>query len=78
MFPNFNYLTPLNFGRDVSQSVMGTQMAASYVGIMVVPAVFGLLGQQLGTGLFPAYLLLFYLVMATATRVVKTRLHPAI
>lgn len=78
MFPNFNYLTPLNFGRDVSQSVMGTQMAASYVGIMVVPAVFGLLGQQLGTGLFPAYLLLFYLVMAAATRVVKTRLHPTI
>ena len=27
MFPNFNYLTPQNFGADISQSVMGTQMA---------------------------------------------------
>lgn len=71
MFPNFNYLTPQNFGEDISQSVIGLQMAASYVGIMLAPAVCGLLGQWLGMGIFPVYLLAFYVAMAAATRRVK-------
>lgn len=75
LFPNFNYLTPQNFGEDISQSVMGTQMAASYVGIMIVPAVFGILGQAVHMGIFPFYLLVFYLAMMLATGKVKAALH---
>ena len=71
LFPNFNYLTPENFGADVSQSVMGTQMAVSYVGIMLVPALFGVLGQWMGVELFPFYLLIFYVVMLGMTGKVK-------
>lgn len=71
LFPNFNYLTPRNFGEEVSQSVMGTQMAASYVGIMIVPAVCGLLGQLIDMSIFPLYLLAFYLIMTAALRKVK-------
>ena len=56
MFPNFTYLTPQNFGEDISQSVIGVQIAASNVGIMVMPAVCGLLGQFFGMGVFPIYL----------------------
>ncbi len=67
LFPNFNYLTPQNFGKDVSQSVMGTQMAASYLGIMLAPAFCGLLGQRISMGIFPVYLMAFYLIMAAAT-----------
>ncbi len=68
MFPNFNYLTPQNFGEEASQSVMGTQMAASYIGIMAAPAVCGLLGQMFHMGIFPFYLLVFYLVMLAFTQ----------
>lgn len=68
LFPNFNYLTPQNFGEDVSQSVMGTQMAASYAGIMLAPAVCGLLGQSMGMGIFPVYLAAFYVILLVATR----------
>lgn len=75
LFPNFNYLTPRNFGEEASQSVMGTQMAASYVGIMAAPAVCGLLGQWLSMGIFPIYLAAFYLVMLLATRRLKRLLH---
>ena len=71
MFPNFNYLTPRNFGADVSQAVIGTQMAASYVGIMLAPAVCGLLGQWIHMGVFPFYLAFFYLLMLAATRRVR-------
>lgn len=27
VFPNLIYLTPINFGEDISQSIMGSQMA---------------------------------------------------
>ena len=67
LFPNFNYLTPQNFGADVSQSVMGTQMAASYVGIMLAPAACGLLGQTIGMGIFPVYLAAFYVLLVVVT-----------
>ena len=75
LFPNFNYLTPQNFGEDVSQSVMGTQMAASYVGIMAAPAACGILGQFFGMGIFPPYLLAFFMIMIVSTRKAKSILQ---
>lgn len=71
LFPNFNYLTPQNFGADISQSVMGTQMAMSYIGIMLAPAICGVLGQFINMGVFPVYLFALYAVMITATKRVK-------
>ena len=38
IFPNMLHLTPQNFGEDISQSVIGIEMAASYTGIMLAPA----------------------------------------
>lgn len=67
LFPNFNYLTPQNFGEDASQSVIGTQMAAAYLGIMLAPALCGILAQFMGMWIFPFYLLAFYLIMVFAT-----------
>lgn len=75
LFPNFNYLTPQNFGEDASQSVMGTQMAASYVGIMAAPAVCGILGQFFGMGIFPPYLMAFFMIMIVSSRKVKSILQ---
>ena len=72
LFPNFNYLTPENFGSDISQSVIGIQMASAYIGIMVAPAVCGLLGQVFGMVIFPFYLILFYAIMIPVTIYVKT------
>ena len=67
VFPNMTYLAPLNFGRDVSQSVIGSQMAAAYVGIMALPPLFGLLTQFIGAWLMPWYLLLLTALMIYAT-----------
>ena len=72
LFPNFNYLTPENFGSDISQSVIGIQMASAYIGIMVAPAVCGLLGQVFGMVIFPFYLILFYAIMIPVTVRIKT------
>ena len=72
LFPNFNYLTPENFGSDISQSIIGIQMASAYIGIMIAPTVCGLLGQVFGMVIFPFYLIVFYAIMIPVTIRIKT------
>ncbi len=67
LFPNFNYLAPESFGKDVSESVISLQMAAAYVGILVGPLLCGLLGQNLGMFIFPPYIICAFMLMAIIT-----------
>ena len=66
LYPNFVYLTPRNFGRDVSQSIMGSQSASAYLGLIAVPPLFGLLVNSFGVGLYPPFLALVYGVLLAA------------
>ena len=70
IFPNLAHLTPHIYGKDISQSVIGTQMTFSYLGIMLAPALFGLLAQVFGTGLFPFYNLLLFILHIASTLVI--------
>ncbi|MBR3057228.1 MAG: MFS transporter [Clostridiales bacterium] len=63
MFPNFNYLTPENFGEKRSPAIIGTQMAVSSFAILTGPVICGLIGQWLGMRSFPFYLVAFYILM---------------
>lgn len=40
--PNLLYLTPQNFGEELSQSATGIQVAATHCGMLIAPALFGL------------------------------------
>ena len=66
LYPNLVYLTPRNFGRDVSQSVMGTQSAMAYIGLMAVPPLFSLLVSVVGGQLFVPFLALMYGLLLAA------------
>ncbi len=63
LYPNLVHLTPFNFGRDISQSVMGLQMALASAGIMIVPSVFGWLAQSFGVELFAMFIFVFFAIM---------------
>lgn len=63
MFPNLTYLAPINFGADISQSMIGTQMAASNLSFMIAPLLCGLLGQFLGMGIYPMCLAGLFLLL---------------
>lgn len=63
LYPNLVHLTPYNFNREISQSVMGVQMAMASIGIMVIPALFGFAAQKFGTMLFPPYLAILFVIM---------------
>lgn len=66
--PNIMHLTPRNFGEAVSGSVIGSQMAAAYFGIMVAPPVFGILAERMDVSVFPIYLLLWCILFGISTR----------
>lgn len=63
IFPNMIHITPHNFGKDISQSVIGSQIATSYMGIMLMPPLFGVLAGILGIWIFPVFLIIFFSLM---------------
>ena len=67
VFPNLTHLTPINFSKETSQSIVSSQMAACNIGIMLVPLLFGILAQKLSTDIFPYFNMILYVVMVTAT-----------
>lgn len=64
VYPSMLHATPDTFGADVSQSVIGVQMASAYVGTTFMPPLFGMLSEILGIGLYPVYLAVFLVLMA--------------
>jgi fucose permease len=68
VYPSIIHMTPANFGKGNSQAVIGVQMASAYMGSTLMPPLFGLLGQNLGMGLYPFYVLLFAGLMFLMTR----------
>ena len=67
IYPSIIHETPINFGREVSMSMTGLQMATAYVGTCLVPPLFGLLAQYVTPALYPwalAVILVLMFVMA--------------
>lgn len=63
LYPNMVHLTPIRFGAQRSQAVMGSQMAAAYIGILSMPALTGFLAQKFSTDIFPYCLAVLYGIM---------------
>lgn len=67
VYPCIIHSTPVNFGRENSQSLVGIQMASAYTGSTLMPPIFGLLAQFIHIGLYPYYLLAFAILMLVMT-----------
>lgn len=74
-FPNLSYLVPTLFGRDISQSVIGMQLASTYLGIMVMPSVFGQIAENLSAGLFPYFLFVLMILFVFSAVLLKKALR---
>ena len=73
IYPSQIHATPQVFGKTHAQALIGMQMASAYIGITLVPPLFGLLADSAGLRLFPFFLLLFLTVMALLTEQVHGR-----
>jgi fucose permease len=63
IYPCVIHSTPVHFGSDNSQALIGIQMACAYSGSLIMPAVFGLIANHISTALYPHYLCIIVIVM---------------
>ena len=64
IYPCIIHATPTHFGKEKSQAIIGVQMAAAYIGTMLMPPLFGILANHLSISLLPIYLLVLLAIMA--------------
>ncbi|MGL4345401.1 MAG: MFS transporter [Cellulosilyticaceae bacterium] len=70
IYPAMLHETPNRFGKEVSQGIMGIQMAVAYVGSTLVPPLFGFIAKATSFDIFPyAVLLLVGVMWLTSERV---------
>ncbi len=63
VYPCIIHSTPEHFGAENSQAVIGVQMAAAYVGILLMPPLFGVLADVIGIDALPVFLAVILGVM---------------
>ena len=74
IYPNMIHLTPHNFGKDVSQSIMGSQIAFAYIGVMLAPPAVSLISGLFGIKIYPVLLAVLYVIMVIALKCFVNRL----
>lgn len=71
VYPAMLHDTPNRFGREMSQGIMGIQMATAYVGSTFMPPVLGILGKTLGFAVHPFFLLALAVLMLLTSETVN-------
>lgn len=74
IYPNMIHLTPHNFGKEVSQSIMGSQIAFAYIGVMLAPPMVSLISGVFGIKVYPLLLAVLYVVMVITIKCFVNRL----
>ncbi|MEF9940791.1 MAG: MFS transporter [Lachnospiraceae bacterium] len=63
IFPSLLHATPVHFGEELSQAIMGIQMACAYVGSTFMPPLVGLAVEHIHMKLYPLFLSALLLLM---------------
>jgi len=63
IYPSMIHSTPVHFGAEKSQAIIGIQMASAYVGSTFMPPVFGLLAGHVSLKILPFLLIVFFTFM---------------
>jgi len=77
IFPSLLHETPVNFGEQHSQSIMGMQMASAYVGITLMPFLFGKISNFTGHGFLLGFLGVFLVLIFLLTRGMNKKVRSA-
>lgn len=67
VYPCVIHSTPVNFGRENSQALVGIQMASAYLGSTFMPPLFGVIAQNVSISIYPVYLAVFAVLMLVMT-----------
>lgn len=67
IYPCIIHATPVNFGKENSQSLVGIQMASAYCGATFMPPLFGVIAQFADVSLYPVFLGVFAVLLLVLT-----------
>lgn len=67
IYPCIIHATPVNFGKENSQSLVGIQMASAYCGATFMPPLFGVIAQFADVSLYPVFLGVFAMLLLVLT-----------
>ncbi|MCL1931297.1 MAG: MFS transporter, partial [Treponema sp.] len=56
VYPSLLHETPQNFGEEYSQAIMGIQMGSAYIGITLMPPLFGRIASITSFIIFPLFI----------------------
>jgi fucose permease len=73
IFPSLLHQTPVNFGKEKSQAMIGVQMASAYVGSSLIPPLFGYLLQSMSIYLFPYIIFVLAITMIISAEQLNRR-----
>ena len=63
IYPCIIHSTPVHFGEDKSQAIIGVQMASAYVGTLCMPPFFGFLANKISVSILPGFLFVILILM---------------
>ena len=73
VYPSIIHATPIIFGAENSQAVIGIQMACAYLGCTVAPPIFGFIAAHCTVALYPFWLAAFTALMLLMTELLNHR-----
>ncbi len=77
IYPNTIHLTPIRFGRQASQAIIGLSMAFAYIGTTLIPPLIGYVAALTSFRALPIFLAIFAIAMMITTEKLK-RLTPTL
>ena len=71
IYPMMLHQTPEYFGAEYSSRIIGLEMASAYVGVALLPALFGVIGRSISMSVYPIYVLILLALNVAATETKK-------
>lgn len=76
IYPSIIHATPINFGPENSQAIIGIQMASAYAGSTFMPPLFGFIAGKVGITLYPVFLVVFIGLMIVMNELLNHTVPP--
>ena len=70
IYPCIIHMTPYVFGADISQKMIGIQMAFAYTGFLIMPPLFGVIADHISIALLPIVILMLFAGMVVTHEMV--------
>lgn len=77
VYPCIIHMTPDIFGKERSQSIIGVQMAAAYMGYLLIPPFVGVIADAIGIFLLPVILAIFLIGMICMHKMLRMKVKKA-